>query len=114
MLHAIFELIALAMEVLAVVIAVLGAGKFIYRLLREDLRMKDAASCAFDMSTRRLEFGGYILASLEVLIIADIIKTITSQSQEDLIYLAVLTAVRVVIGYFLNIEMKHVKGGKTD
>lgn len=50
--------------------------------------------------------GGYVLLSLEILIVADIIESIAKPTLEDIIRLAAIVAIRTVISYFLNKEIK--------
>lgn len=55
----------------------------------------------------RLELTGKIVFGLEFLIAADILATIISPSQEELIMLAVVVIIRTVLGYFLEKEAKE-------
>ena len=50
--------------------------------------------------------GGYVLLSLEILIAADIISSILKPTMEDIIKLAAIVAIRTVISFFLNREIK--------
>lgn len=50
--------------------------------------------------------GGYVLLSLEILIVADIIESIAKPTLEDIIRLAAIVAIRTVISYFLNKEIR--------
>ena len=49
----------------------------------------------------------YILLSLEILIVADIIETIVSPTLTDIALLAATVVIRTVISYFLNKEIKE-------
>ena len=55
----------------------------------------------------RLELTGKIVFGLEFLIAADILATIISPSQEELIMLAVVVIIRTILGYFLEKEAKE-------
>ena len=55
----------------------------------------------------RLELTGKIVFGLEFLIAADILATIVSPSQEELVMLAVVVIIRTVLGYFLEKEAKE-------
>lgn len=57
----------------------------------------------------RAEFGSYLLLGLELLIGADIIKTIIEPSYEELITLAGIVIVRTVMSVFLNREIKELE-----
>ena len=53
----------------------------------------------------RAVLGTYILFGLEFMIAGDIIHTFIKPSQEDLIVLATIVAIRTVISYFLGREV---------
>lgn len=55
----------------------------------------------------RLELTGKIVFGLEFLIAADILETIISPTQEELVMLAVVVVIRTVLGYFLEKEAKE-------
>lgn len=61
------------------------------------------------MQTIRVEFGSYLLLGLEVLIGADIIKTIIEPSYEELIVLGGIVIIRTVMSLFLNKEIKELE-----
>jgi uncharacterized membrane protein len=52
----------------------------------------------------RREFTDKIVFGLEFLIAADILSTLLSPTQQDLINLAVVVVIRTVLGYFLSRE----------
>lgn len=64
----------------------------------------------------RAILGIYILFGLEFMIAADIIHTFIKPSQEDLIVLGSIVAIRTVISYFLGREVDEARrdqrGGK--
>ncbi|MGI6152342.1 MAG: DUF1622 domain-containing protein [Christensenellaceae bacterium] len=51
--------------------------------------------------------GAYVLLSLEILIAADIIDSIVKPTLDDIIRLAAIVAIRTVISYFLNKEIRN-------
>lgn len=53
------------------------------------------------------QLGTYVLFSLEVLIVADIIDTIVKPDWQDIIRLGAIVAIRTVISHFLNKEMEE-------
>jgi uncharacterized membrane protein len=57
----------------------------------------------------RAVLGTYILFGLEFMIAADIIHTFIRPSQEDLIVLGTIVAIRTVISYFLSREIDEVR-----
>lgn len=54
----------------------------------------------------RQELGSYILLGLEFMIAADIIHTFIKPNKDALIILGSIVAIRTVISYFLNRELK--------
>lgn len=57
----------------------------------------------------RAAFGGYLLLGLELLIGADIIKTIIEPSYQELIILAGIVILRTILSVFLNREVKDIE-----
>ncbi|MBF8808616.1 MAG: DUF1622 domain-containing protein [Enterococcus lacertideformus] len=61
--------------------------------------------------------ASYILLSLEVLVVADIIESVIKPTWTDILKLAVIIIIRTIISYFLNLETqdkKRVKAGMND
>jgi uncharacterized membrane protein len=58
-----------------------------------------------EANTIRAVLGTYILFGLEFMIAADIIHTFIKPTQEDLIVLGSIVAIRTVISYFLGREL---------
>lgn len=56
----------------------------------------------------RHQFGSYILLGLEILIAADILRTITHPTLQDLALLAGIVVIRTVINFFLDKELAAV------
>jgi uncharacterized membrane protein len=57
----------------------------------------------------RAVLGTYILFGLEFMIAADIIHTFIRPTQEDLIVLGTIVAIRTVISYFLGREVEQAR-----
>ena len=55
----------------------------------------------------RQNLSVYLLTGLEYMIGADIIRTVIRPTLQELIILGSMVAIRTVISYFLNKEMKH-------
>ena len=51
--------------------------------------------------------GAYLLAGLEFLIAADVVRTIIEPTLIELAILGSIIVIRTAISYFLNMEMKH-------
>ena len=57
----------------------------------------------------RADFGGYLLLGLELLIGADIIKTIVEPTYQELVILAGIVILRTILSVFLNKEIKDLE-----
>lgn len=89
---------ALAMIIGAVIAIVLGIRA---------LARGDGGGVAF--TTLRTTFGGAILLGLEVLVAADLLRTITSKpSLEDAVILGIIVLIRTVLSISIQIEIEGV------
>ena len=97
------EAVAQGFEVVGVVIIILGG---LYALLH-GFRMFENPAKYFDVV--RKEFGRPLILGLEILVAADIIKTITvDPSFEAVGVLAILVAVRIALSFSLDLEIDGV------
>lgn len=104
--------IAEAVDLLAV--AVLLVGLWLSTLAAADgyaratgqwrARLTGAALIAF-----RLTLGRWMLTALEVLIVSDVLHSISHRTAEDLGILAAIVAIRVVLAYFLDMEISRIE-----
>ena len=102
------ELVATGVDLVSIVVLLLGAGRFIFWLLRAefsatDLRLERVARA-------RRELGTYILAGLELLIVSDVIHTAITLELDGLIFLGGLVVIRSIISFFLERELKAIEG----
>jgi len=89
---------ALAMIIGAVIAIVLGIRA---------LARGDGGGVAF--TTLRTTFGGAILLGLEVLVAADLLRTITSKpSLEDAVILGIIVLIRTILSISIQIEIEGV------
>lgn len=102
----IIDWIATVVAWVGVVIIVLSAFATLLRLgsiILERLRHR----AAHHLEPLRLWFGFRILLGLEFLIAADIIRTVSQPTLEEVAVLAGIVAIRTVISYFLERELAH-------
>lgn len=103
----IFDLIHFCAAVLGFAGAVLiiyGGFRAIIRVIRLEV-----STPAFTYNLVRRELTDKIVFGLEFLIASDILTTLLSPTQEDLINLAVVVVIRTVLGYFLSREAAEFK-----
>lgn len=101
-----FEAVALAFEVIGVGVIALGFVVAVVLAIRSLARTRDGR-VAF--TTLRDSFGLVILLGLEVLIAADLVRTVTSTpTLTDAIVLAIIVLIRTVLSFSLQIEIEGV------
>ena len=104
----ILEWFAAIIELAAIAMLLLGAGRFIAGVAVAELR-RTGTERVQKTNRERIELGRYILAGLELFIVADIIRTALSLAFSDLLFLGLLVVIRSIISYFLDRELKELK-----
>ena len=102
------EAFAAVFEVCALIVMVIGAARFMLRFCVAEVT-RDGEARMRRTNVARIETGGYILSGLALLIVSDLIHTAVSFSISELIFLAVLVAIRSVVGLFLEREIRALK-----
>jgi uncharacterized membrane protein len=103
------EWIVTITELLAVGILLLGLARFVGRFVSGDVLRHDAHERSHELNRGRLSLGRHILAALEVLIVADLIRTVLHLTIENILLLGMLVVVRSFISFFLEYEIKALK-----
>ncbi len=104
----ILEWIAAIIEMAAIALLILGAARFILGVAIAEVR-RSGTERVRKTNRERIELGRYILAGLELFIVADIIRTALSLAFADLMFLGLLVIIRSIISYFLDRELKDLK-----
>jgi len=93
-------------QLCAVILGYAGAVLIIYGGFRAIVRviLVECKKQGFTYNQIRREFTDKIVFGLEFLIAADILATLLSPTEQDLINLAVVVVIRTVLGYFLSKE----------
>ncbi len=60
-----------------------------------------------DYNAVRIDFTSQIMMGLEFFIAGDLIKSILTPSLDEVIILGIIVAIRTVVGYSLNLELKQ-------
>lgn len=103
-LEEVFVLVAIAFELIGAVAMVSGFVVSVVLGIRT-LTRGEGGSAAF--ATVRRTLGGAILLGLEVLVAADLIRTITSKpSMEDALILGIIVLIRTVLSMSIQIEIE--------
>ncbi len=102
----VFTTVAVGFETLGAVAMAAGFVLAVILSVRA-LARREGGAAAF--TTLRTTLGGAILLGLEVLVAADLIRTITSKpSLEDALILAVIVLIRTVLSLSIQIEIEGV------
>ncbi len=90
----------------ALLLGIAGAALIIYGGLKAIVKViiLEFRKGSYTYNVIRRELTDKIVFGLEFLIAADILTTITTPSQEELINLAVVVVIRTILGYFLSKE----------
>ena len=103
----IFTPITDIIDIVAILFILWGFIKAMYDFFA--LRIKNKALSNNDIKAIRCFLGTYLLLGLEIMIVADIIKTVLHQTTEDLIFLGGIVVIRTILSYFLNKEIEEMK-----
>lgn len=95
-------------------LAIFGAILAFYGGIRAAIKVvaKEILRKPYEYNDIRLDFTNKIVLGLEFFIAADLIKSILEPTLNDLIILAVIVAIRTVVGYSLNAELKELSTNK--
>jgi len=104
----VFEWIAAIIDLAAIVLVTLGAVRFVLGVAAAELTRDDTRRVQ-RTNRRRIELGRYILASLELFIVSDIIHTALSLAFADILFLGLLVIIRSITSYFLDRELEQLK-----
>lgn len=104
----VLDWVAALIAILAILVMLIGAVRFLVGFVRAETTRKEADRARI-INRERVELGRYILSGLELIIVSDIIHTALSLALGDLLFLAVLVAIRSAISYFLDREISEIK-----
>jgi uncharacterized membrane protein len=101
----IIEPVTVAVEVLAVVVIVVSIVRATWRFVTPFLRKSDTGH---GYQVYRAELGYGLLLGLELLVAADVIRTVALEpSFENVSVLGMLVAIRIVLGWSIVVEIEQ-------
>ncbi|MDL2314732.1 DUF1622 domain-containing protein [Bacteroidales bacterium OttesenSCG-928-C19] len=109
MITLIIDYLSKGIAVCSLIIIVYGAILAMISFIRNEFK---GATKSSGIRKIRADFGGYLLFGLELLIGADILKTVAEPNYQDLIILAGIVILRTVLSVFLNREIKDLQEAK--
>ena len=101
------DIITTCLSFVSIIILVWGVVLSVQDFLISQIRPRDKNARLKMLTEIKNRLGGYVLLSLEILIAADIIDSIVKPTFDDIVRLAAIVAIRTVISYFLNKEIKE-------
>lgn len=103
-----FIYVEMIISIISVAVVIYGVIIALIALLKtEILRFKNKYSI-LRVRVIRADLGTYLLLSLELLIAADVIKTILEPGIEELIVLGGIVLLRTILSFFLNKEILEI------
>ncbi|WP_236545252.1 DUF1622 domain-containing protein [Tropicimonas marinistellae] len=102
------ELVAAAVDVMAILVMLVGALRFLAGFVRAETKAEEASRARI-INGERIQLGRYILAGLMIFIVSDIIHTALSLDLGDLIFLGLLVAIRFAVSHLLGQEVRAIK-----
>lgn len=103
------EWVILAIELFAVLILLTGLIRFALRYVSSELAGGPGGAGGTRANGGRVVLARYILAALEVFIVADLMMTLLTMSMQSLLFLGLLVLIRSVISYFLEHELRTIR-----
>ncbi|MBQ4553908.1 MAG: DUF1622 domain-containing protein [Spirochaetaceae bacterium] len=104
----IFVYIEMVISIISVAVVIYGVLISLIAFVKtEFLRIKGKYSI-LRVRVIRADLGTYLLLSLELLIAADVIKTILEPGIQELIVLAGVVLLRTILSFFLNKEIQEI------
>ncbi|MFA5250874.1 MAG: DUF1622 domain-containing protein, partial [Parachlamydiales bacterium] len=103
----ILNYLSMAIGSIGIIIIVWGALVSAVQLFRVEWQKAKGGNHYLKRTSIRHYLSFYLLTGLEYMIGADIIRTVSRPTLQELIILGSMVAIRTVISYFLNQEMKE-------
>lgn len=100
------EWVVVLIELFAIAILLLGVVRFTGWFVSGEVMRRDAHERDHQLNRGRLALGRHILASLEVLIVADLIRTVLHLTLANIVLLGGLVLIRTFISFSLEYEMR--------
>lgn len=101
-----FDLFILALNIFSIIVLIWGVIMAGIDFLKSEKNDRNRIVMARQNNFIKSFLGSYILLSLEILIVADIIESIIKPTFQDILKLAILVVIRTVISYFLHKEIE--------
>ncbi len=101
--------IALHLSLVVEALAALVIGIALVQLVIRYIPTRLSKDHHLDTATLRVKFGSSLTLSLELLLAADILQTAVAPTWDDIGKLAAIAAIRTILNYFLEKELKEIE-----
>jgi uncharacterized membrane protein len=103
----ILEHVSLAIGIIGVAVILWGVAVALIALVAVEARSLRGKDVLDDRETLRHRLGYYLLLGLEFLVAADIVHTILTPQLKELAILGAIVAIRTVISFSINLELRQ-------
>ena len=104
----IFAYIEMTISIISVAVVIYGVLLSIIAFIKTEFSRIKGQYSILRVRVIRADLGTYLLLSFELLIAADIIKTILEPGIQELIVLTGVVLLRTILSFFLNKEIQEI------
>jgi uncharacterized membrane protein len=104
----VFVYIEMAISIISVAVVIYGVLLSLIAFIKTEFSRVKGKYSILRVRIIRADLGTYLLLSLELLIAADVIKTILEPGIQELIILAGIVFLRTILSFFLNKEIQEI------
>ncbi|MDL2254613.1 DUF1622 domain-containing protein [Ruminococcaceae bacterium OttesenSCG-928-I18] len=105
-LKTVLETVTIGIDIFSALILVIGVIRCAKDIIKAMLFKSSVRDRYFTIQHAKIDLGSNVLLGLEILIVADILKTIIHPSLTDILVLGSIVVIRTVISVFLNKEIE--------
>ena len=103
----IINYVSLFFSIFGAILIFYGGLRAIIKIIKVEILKR-----SYDYNLIRADFTSKIVLELEFFIAADLIRTVIQPTLDEVIILAVIVAIRTVVGYSLDKEAKEILSGQ--
>jgi uncharacterized membrane protein len=104
----VFVYIVMVISIISVAVVIYGVLLALIAFIKTEFSRVKGQYSILRVRIIRADLGTYLLLSLELLIAADVIKTILEPGIQELIILAGIVFLRTILSFFLNKEIQEI------
>lgn len=105
----VLEGLAVVIDLIGIAIVLYGFVVALFSFVSQEVTRYRKGQSAYTCQSVRLTLGMYILLGIEFMIASDIIHTVITRELGDLLFVALLVAIRTAISFFLGKELEEAR-----